>query len=293
MPSGQHTYKDRLFNFIFGSEENKAWTLALYNAVNGSDYKDPSEIQINTIKEVLYMGMHNDVAFLIAEEMNLYEQQSTLCPNLPVRLLQYAGNLYEKYMVEKKMNKYGRKLLMLPVPKLVVFYNGRDKMEDETILRLSDSFPKGSTPDIEVKVRMININYGRNQKLLDACEPLKEYSWLMDRIRTYIYEGQETIDAINKAITETPDDFVLKTFLVSHKTEVSGLLLTEYDEAKTMEMFRLDGIEEGRAEGRVEGEDRMATLMKNLFEQGRYEDAQKAATDEEARKLMFIEFGLL
>jgi hypothetical protein len=60
-----------------------------------------------------------------------------------------------------------------------------------------------------------------------------------------------------------------------------------------MEMFRLDGIEEGRAEGRVEGEDRMATLMKDLFEQGRYEDAQKAATDEEARKLMFIEFGLL
>ena len=38
-------YKDRLFNFLFGSEENKEWTLSLYNAVNGSlddqDHDDP------------------------------------------------------------------------------------------------------------------------------------------------------------------------------------------------------------------------------------------------------------
>lgn len=57
-------YKDRLFNFLFGSEENKAWTLSLYNAVNGSNYTDPSMITITTIKEVMYLGMHNDVSFL-------------------------------------------------------------------------------------------------------------------------------------------------------------------------------------------------------------------------------------
>ena len=116
-------YKDRLFNFLFGSEENKLWTLSLYNAVNGSSYTDPDAIQISTIKEVMYLGMHNDVSFLIAEEMALYEQQSTYNPNMPLRLLQYAGNLYEKYVKENKLNKYGSELLMLPVPKLVVFYN--------------------------------------------------------------------------------------------------------------------------------------------------------------------------
>ena len=84
-------YKDRLFNFLFGSEENKPWTLELYNAVNGSSYTDPDAIQITTIKEVMYLGMHNDVSFLIAEEMALYEQQSTYNPNMPLRLLQYAG----------------------------------------------------------------------------------------------------------------------------------------------------------------------------------------------------------
>ena len=86
-------YQDRLFNFIFGTEENKAWTLSLYNAINGTSYTDPSEIKINTIKEVLYLGMHNDTSFLITDEMNLYEQQSTYNPNMPLRMMQYAGNL--------------------------------------------------------------------------------------------------------------------------------------------------------------------------------------------------------
>ena len=145
-------YKDRLFNFLFGSEENKAWTLSLYNAVNGSSYTDPDAIQITTIKEVMYLGMHNDVSFLIAEEMALYEQQSTYNPNMPLRLLQYAGNLYEKYVKENKLNKYGSRLLLLPVPKLVVFYNGTMDQSDEKILRLSESFPEGADSDIEVKV---------------------------------------------------------------------------------------------------------------------------------------------
>ena len=102
MPTVQREYKDRLFNFIFGSEENKAWTLSLYNAVNNTNYTDPDAVQINTIKEVLYLGMHNDASFLLAEDMNLYEQQSTFNPNMPIRMMQYAGNLYEKYIKEKK-----------------------------------------------------------------------------------------------------------------------------------------------------------------------------------------------
>ena len=117
-------YKDRLFNFLFGSEENKAWTLSLYNAVNGSSYTNPDEIEITTIKEVMYLGMHNDVSFLIAEEMALYEQQSSYNPNIPLRMLQYSGNLYEKYIRQNKLNKYGTAVLKLPVPKLVTFYNG-------------------------------------------------------------------------------------------------------------------------------------------------------------------------
>lgn len=239
-------YKDRLFNFIFGREENKAWTLSLYNAVNGSSYTNPDDITINTIREVLYLGMHNDVSFLISGDMNLYEQQSTYNPNMPVRMLQYAGHLYERYMDENKLNKYGSEVLSLPVPKLVVFYNGTKYVEDDIILKLSDSFPEGSESDIEAKVRMINVNYGRSKQTLDACKPLYEYSWLIQTIRDYKKTIKEIEKAVDKAITDMPDDYILKQFLVTHRTEVNGMLVTEYNEEETMELFKEDGRKEGR-----------------------------------------------
>ena len=243
-------YKDRLFSFLFGSEENREWTLSLYNAVNGSSYTDPSMIQITTIKEVMYLGMHNDVSFLISNEMNLYEQQSTYNPNMPVRLLQYAGNLYEKYFKQNSLNKYGSRLLSLPVPKLIVFYNGKREQPDEMILKLSDSFPENSDADIEVRVRVLNVNYGRNRRLLESCRPLGEYSWLVEEVKknnlTQDEDGMSS--AVDKAISEMPDDFVIKPFLEVHRAEVKGMLLTEYNEAEAMEMFR----EEGRAEGIID-----------------------------------------
>ena len=140
-------YKDRLFNFIFGSPENRKWTLSLYNAVNGSNYTDENEIEINTIKEVLYLGMHNDTSFLMSGMMNVYEHQSSFNPNMPLRQLQYLGSLYEGYVTKNKLNKFGSALIKLPVPKLVVFYNGIQEIEDEHILRLSDSFDDNHRAD--------------------------------------------------------------------------------------------------------------------------------------------------
>lgn len=93
MVRAQTRYKDRLFSFIFGSDEHKDWTLSLYNAVNGSSYDDPESIVITTIRDALYLGMHNDVSFIISNEMNMFEQQSTFNPNMPLRMLQVAkGN---------------------------------------------------------------------------------------------------------------------------------------------------------------------------------------------------------
>lgn len=55
-------YKDRLFKYIFGREENKAWALSLYNAINGTNYTDENSIELTTIDDALYMGMKNDVS---------------------------------------------------------------------------------------------------------------------------------------------------------------------------------------------------------------------------------------
>ena len=257
MPTVNREYKDRLFNFIFGREENKAWTLNLYNAVNGTSYADPELISINSIREVLYLGMHNDVSFLIAGEINLYEQQSSYNPNMPLRLLQYLGNLFEKYITERDLNKYGSTLITLPVPKLVVFYNGEKDQPDETVLRLSDAFPEGAEADVEVVVKMINVNQGRSPNVMENCQPLKEYAWLMQKIREKIKVNQGNgvdkdlivMKAVDQAIEEMSKDYLLKPFLDAHRAEVQGMLLTEYNEAEAMKLFEMDGVRKGRAEG--------------------------------------------
>ena len=181
-------YKDRLFSFIFGSPERKDWTLSLYNAVNGSSYTNPEDIKIITIDDVLYMSMKNDMALLVTDIANMYEQQSTYNPNMPVRKLMYAARLYDKYIHMNKLNIYSTKQVRLPVPKLVTFYNGKEDKEDR-ILELKDAFktedgrPIDAESDIQVRVRMININYGKNKKLITTCQPLIEYAWLIANIR--------------------------------------------------------------------------------------------------------------
>ena len=309
MPAGRKDYRDRLFNFIFGNEAHPEWTLSLYNAVNHTSYTDPSLIELTTIRETLYLGMHNDVSFLIASLMNLYEQQSSYNPNMPVRLLQYAGNMYERYIVGHRKNKYGRTLIQLPVPKLVVFYNGPDERPEAEDLNLSDAFPPQlrDLSDIQVRVRMLNVNLGKSASLLETCKPLGEYAWIVDAIRKNERELKGKVDdsilletAIDRAVDAIPDDFIIKQYLETHRAEVKGMLLTEYNEAQAMELFReegraegrVEGRVEGRAEGRVEGEDRLARLMKLLFGQRRFEDAQRAATDAAFRDQLYREFQI-
>ena len=160
-------YKDRLFKFIFGNPDNKEWTLSLYNAVNGSDYTNTEDLRFNTIDNAVYMSMKNDVSFLIDNTINMYEQQSSFNPNMPMRFLIYGGMIYSKYIEESRnYHRYSSIQQKAPTPKCICFYNGTKDKDDRMTLRLSDSFD--GEPDIEVRVTMININYGHNKELLEA-----------------------------------------------------------------------------------------------------------------------------
>jgi predicted transposase YdaD len=100
---------------------------------------------------------------------------------------------------------------------------------------------------------------------MDACEPLKEYAWLVDTVRRYQNEKMDLDAAVDAAIDEMPDEYVIKPFLLKNKAEVKNMFLTEYDEKKVLEMER----EEGRVEGRVEGKEdatvsSLQTIMKKM-----------------------------
>lgn len=255
-------YRDRLFKFIFGNPENKEWTLSLYNAVNGSDYKNADDIIYTTVDNVVYMHMKNDVSFLVDNCMNFYEQQSTINPNMPMRFLIYAGMVYTKYIdTTRSYHQYSSKQQKAPTPKCICFYNGTANADDVTLLRLSDAFGGDVPSDIEVLVTMMNINSGHNTRLLESCRALKEYSGFMDMVR-HNSEHSPLEGAVDRAINDLPDDALIKPFLLANRSEVKYMCITEYDEERTRSEDREEWLAEGRAEGRAEGEvkGRMAML---------------------------------
>ena len=138
-----------------------------------------------------------------------------------------------------------RKLLYLSV---FVSIMVKIKKADRTILKLSDSFPEGSDPDIEVKVTMININYGQNKELMEACQSLKDYSWLVDKIRSNKKIMGNLEQAVDAALAAMPNDSVIKTFLLENQAEVKRMCITEYNEEKVFAQQR----DEGKAEGVLE-----------------------------------------
>ena len=253
-------YRDRLFRFIFGRSEKKEWTLSLYNAVNGTCYTDANALTLNTIDDVLYVGMKNDVSFLIGDTMNLYEQQSTFNPNMPMRFLMYAGMLYGKYIqTNEEFGLYSSKLQHAPTPKCVCFYNGADDEWDRLTLRLSDAFSGKS--DIEVKVEMVNLNSEQNEELLSACQPLYEYVLFVDRVRVARRTPDDLERAVDVALNKLPEESLIKPYLIANKAEVKQMCLTEYGFDRALADQRRDGKEEGlkvglkvgRKEGREEG----------------------------------------
>ena len=252
-------YKDRLFKFIFGNPENKEWTLSLYNAVNGSSYTNPDDIKLTTLENVVYMNMKNDVSFLIADTMSFYEQQSSFNPNMPMRFFVYAGMVYSRYIeTSQEYRKYSSKQQKAPTPKCICFYNGTSEKDDKTILKLSDSFDSES--DIEVVVTMINVNYGHNKELMEACKPLEEYAFFIDRVRMYQKDSDNLEEAIDKAVEDLPDNSMIKQFLMINKAEVKRMCITEYDEERTLNETREEGREEGIVEGVKQGS--LKTLIK-------------------------------
>ena len=279
-------YKDRLFKAIFGNPDNRQWTLDLYNAVNGTDYTDPDEIQFNTIGDFLYLKMRNDASFIIRFEMNLWEAQSSYNPNMPLRFLRYAARLYEKYIATTDYYEYGTVLQQIPRPVCVCFYNGTKNIDESQILKLSDAYE--GEGDIEVKVTMLNINYGNNRKLMDACKPLKEYAWLVDEIRNNQKQDMDLDASVEAAVKAMPDDFVIRPFILANRAEVKTMLMTEYDE----ELIRKYDRKEGEEIGRKQGEDLFARLVIKLSADGRNEDITKCATNKKLREKLYLEYGL-
>ena len=208
-------YKDRVFRIIF---RDKKELPELYNVVNDSAYTNPDELTITTIEDVVYMGMKNDLSFIIGDVMNLYEHQSSYSPNLPLRGLFYFASLYRERIEDVKQKLYMNVPLHIPFPQYIVFYNGTKQEPERQELKLSDLFVK-----------------------MEKCVTLREYSRFVAMIRQQMSGELPFEEAVERAVDTCIRQGILSEILRKNRSEVIDMILTEYNE----EEFSLS---EGEAE---------------------------------------------
>ena len=244
IPTANRQYKDTVFRMLFSEKEN---LLSLYNAVTGKAYQNADDLKIVTLENAIYMGMKNDLAFMLETNIYLYEHQSTLNPNIPLRDLIYIGIEYQQYVDDKSL--YSSRLQKIPAPKFMVFYNGTDAVDDRVELRLSNAYEHlAGEPDLELKALMLNVNEGHNKELMEQCQTLKEYAIYVARVRKYTSE-MNLNDAVARAIDECIKEGILVEFLRKNRSEVKMVSILEYDKEWEEKKLRKAEYEAGRSEG--------------------------------------------
>lgn len=254
-------YKDTVFCMLF---HNKRRLLELYNALNDTCYTDPEALEIVTLENAIYMSMKNDVSCLLDMRMQLYEHQSTVNPNMPLRDLMYVCAQYEKYILKKDI--YSRKLLKLPTPRFIVFYNGSEQQPEQKELRLSDAFEiPEENPSLELRVTQYNINPGYNEELLAKCPTLFQYMQYVEQMRKYL-QDYPLEEAVQHAVTYCIANGILKEFLLENKAEVIKMTIFEYDEELHKKTLHDEGYEDGFSDGFNDGFNggELSTLAKQI-----------------------------
>lgn len=241
-------YKDSMFRMLYLDKQE---LLNLYNAVNGTDYTDTEGLEINTLQNAIYMNMKNDVSFLFNFQVNLYEHQSTVNPNIPLRDLFYVSDLLQN--IVKDYDLYGRTLVRIPAPRFIVFYNGREKQPERRVYKLSDAFSrKQEEPELELMVTVLNINAGNNAEILGKCRTLREYMLYNERVRNYAKE-MPIQEAVEQAVRECINEGILAEFLKRNRAEAIKVSIYEYNEELHLANTRREGYEDGVSDGLERG----------------------------------------
>lgn len=262
-------YKSDVFSMLL---QDKKRAMEIYNAINGTDYDDPELVEMTTLDDKSFsLTVRNDASFILDANLSLYEHQSTYCPNMPLRDLLYFASIIQKQSKAQKRDIYGGRILKIPVPHFVVFYNGKEDAPDQYDLRLSDAFEKETEdPEIELVCHVYNINNGKNVPLLSKCQTLREYMYFVDMVRKNNEISGNLEDAIEKAINQCMEENVLRDFLAQHREEVMHVMTLDYTFERRLEMQRAEAIEDGERIGKEIGkEEKLSEQIRKKIQKGK------------------------
>lgn len=279
VPNAARNYKDRIFRMVF--REKKA-LLALYNAMNETDYENEDDLKVTTLESALYLEMKNDVSFVLYDELLLYEHQSTKNPNLPLRNLFYVSDVYSE--LTKDLFLYGSVPVQIPEPKFVVFYNGLENMQEREVLKLSSLYAKKAEHiSLELETLVLNVNVGYNKILMERCRQLSDYAQFVSEVRKRLSKKIPLSEAVNEAVEDCIQRGILAEFLSKNRAEVIKVSIYEYDEEKVKRMFKEEcmklgmeqckqlGIEQGKQIGIEQGIEQARVIFR-LYISGKSEE---------------------
>ena len=267
-------YKDNLFRSIFNDKEK---LLELYNAIECTDYQDPQAIEITTLEDVLFMGMKNDISFILDGRLVLIEHQSTLTGNMPLRMSMYLNRVFEKITRTDSEMQYGSGSGDMPIPLLIILYNGKEDFPKEKTLYLESVFKKkeGVKIPVDMEIKVININKGCNPEIESRGKTLTAYITCIDKIREYekIYPLDE---AVKLAVKYCIDNDLYSEYFIKNSSEVMNMLTAEFNLDEYKKVMHKEGEKKGRAEGFEEGIEQGEKRVLKLMEQGlSYEEIKK------------------
>jgi predicted transposase YdaD len=262
------TYKDSVFSLLFNHPETLR---ELYGALEGHDLPPDLPITVNTLEDALFMERVNDLSFVFADVLVVvFEHRSTVNPNMPLRCLMYLSRLYEKIIDNRDV--YKSKRLTIPRPECFVLYTGAADYPDEMRLKLSEAFADlrglGYTgpPDLELTVRVVNINRGHNEDLVRRSKTLSGYREFIGKAREYEGEMGSLEAGVKAAVKYCVGRGILKEFLELHGSEVVNMLFTEWNWDDALAVRFEEGLEEGLEKGLEKGREEIArnALMEGL-----------------------------
>jgi len=258
-------YKDSVFTLLFNDEKILA---EVYGGITGQKIASDVKIEIKTLKNILTNGVFNDVAFVMENRLVvLIEHQSTINGNMPLRMLLYIAEIYNRLSKDKDL--YSQNIFAIPRPEFIVLYNGVKDVPDKQVLRLSDMFKDvdgaGNPANLELVVTVYNINKGRNPEMAKRSPTLDGYETFIHTVR----ENEKTMsrkEAIKKAVVDCINQNILKTFLENHKREVVGMLLHEWDLGQAVAVAKEEGEELGMRKRTMEFAQKMKDKGKSIDE---------------------------
>ena len=238
-------YKDSVFSVLFSSREN---LLELYKVLHPEDTGvTVNDIEQVVMENVLLIRRYNDAGMNVRDKLLvLAEHQSTPNPNMPVRLLLYIAEEYEKIIKKKGYAKalYSKKFIELPAPEFYVIYTGNG--EYGSYMHLSDAFPEGYKNNLFLQLNVKVIKNENQDNILGGYIAFIKKAEKLKHTPGYTFT-----DALNEAVAWCRQEGILAGFMEERSAELMSLMLEEWNIEDAIKYNREEGREEGRQEGMV------------------------------------------